>query len=298
MTLSALEEQKQQYQSIAVPEELLGRVQGAMSAGRKAARKKRVTQFYAKLSAVAAAACFVLAINLSAPFAKAMQALPVLGPVFKVITFRDYNDEQGNYAAQVYVPQILNEDPSTPLGDCLAQMNQALAGYAQGVIDQYQQDLALSGGQGHESVYSDFQVLRDSDRLLSVAIRTDISMASTNSFVKIYHLDKASGRMLELSDLFAPDSGYVDRLSALILEQMRQRMAQDDRQSYFIDSGTGLDFERIRDDQSFYIDADGDLVLVFDKYEAAPGYMGVVEFTIPRAQIQDLLSLDAPLLAP
>ena len=297
MTLSALEEQKQHYQSIPVPEELLGRVQGAVFAGRKAARKKRITHLCAKLGTAAAAACFVLAINLSAPFARAMQGLPVLGPVFKVVTFRDYNDDQGNYSAQVYVPQILNEDPSTPLDDCLKQMNQALAGYAQGVIDQYQQDLALSGGQGHESVYSDFQVLHDSDRLLSIAIRTDISMASTNSFVKIYHLDKASGRMLELSDLFVPGSDYVSRLSGLVIEQMRQRMAQDESQAYFIDGGVDIDFERIRGDQSFYIDADGDLVLVFDKYEAAPGYMGVVEFTIPRAQIQDLLSPDAPLLS-
>ena len=54
-------------------------------------------------------------------------------------------------------------------------------------------DLAAGGDLGHEYVYSDFQVLRDSNRLLSVCIRTDIVMASTNSFVKIYHLDKLPG---------------------------------------------------------------------------------------------------------
>jgi len=37
---------------------------------------------------------------------------------------------------------------------------------------------------------------------------------------------------------------------------------------------------------------------VFDKYEAAPGYMGVVEFTIPLSDIQDLAADHSPLLAP
>ena len=44
--------------------------------------------------------------------------------------------------------------------------------------------------------------------------------------------------------------------------------------------GWGLD--RIDPDQNFYFDADGNLVLVFEKYEVAPGYMGTPEFTIPR----------------
>ena len=69
-------------------------------------------------------------------------------------------------------------------------------------------------------------------------------------------------------------------------------------QSYFIDQDNGLDFTSIRPDQSFYINADGALVLVFDKYEAAPGYMGVVEFTIPLSEIQDLAADHSPLLAP
>ena len=111
--------------------------------------------------------------------------------------------------AEIAVPQIEDSDPSTPLDDSLAQMNQALSGYADSIIAQYEADLAAGGDLGHEYVYSDFQVLRDSNRLLSVCIRTDIVMASTNSFVKIYHLDKTAGQLIELSDLFRPDSSYV-----------------------------------------------------------------------------------------
>lgn len=47
----------------------------------------------------------------------------------------------------------------------------------------------------------------------------------------------------------------------------------------------GLD--RIDPDQNFYFDAQGNLVLVFGKYDVAPGYMGTPEFTIPRDMWED-----------
>lgn len=298
MTVSDFVKTKTEYEAIPVPEELNGRLTETLARGQRQARRRRRLHHLLSAASTAAVLCLFAAVNLSAPFAKAMQSLPVVGPVFRVITFRQYTDDSGNYGAEIAVPQIADSDPSTPLEDSLAQMNQALSGYADSIIAQYEADLAAGGDLGHEYVYSDFQVLRDSDRLLSVCIRTDIVMASTNSFVKIYHLDKTAGQLIELSDLFQPGSGYVERLSGLVKQQMRSRMAKDPSQSYFIDQNSGLDFTSIRPDQSFYINADGALVLVFDKYEAAPGYMGVVEFTIPLSDIQDLAADHSPLLAP
>lgn len=298
MTVSDFIKSKTEYEAVPVPEELGDRLAQALARGQRDARRRRRRRHLLGAGSAAAVLCLFTAVNLSAPFAQAMQSLPVVGPVFRVITFRQYTDDSGNYGAQISVPQIEGSDPSTPLDTSLVQMNQALAGYADGIIAQYEADLAGAGGLGHEYVYSDFQVLRDSDRLLSVCIRTDIVMAGSNSFVKIYHLDKHTGRLIELADLFRPDSGYVERLSDLVKQQMRSRMAADPSVSYFIDQGNGMDFTAIRPDQSFYINADGALVLVFDKYEAAPGYMGVVEFAIPPAEIQNLLAENSPLLAP
>ena len=36
-------------------------------------------------------------------------------------------------------------------------------------------------------------------------------------------------------------------------------------------------------DESFYFNEEGLLVIAFDEYEVAPGYMGAVEFTIPSS---------------
>lgn len=39
----------------------------------------------------------------------------------------------------------------------------------------------------------------------------------------------------------------------------------------------------------FYINDSGKLVLVFDEYEVAPGYMGVVSFEIPTEVVADIV---------
>ncbi|WP_322020199.1 RsiV family protein [Clostridium butyricum] len=39
-------------------------------------------------------------------------------------------------------------------------------------------------------------------------------------------------------------------------------------------------FDKIKENQDFYINNDGNLVICFDEYEVAPGYMGTLEFII------------------
>ena len=48
------------------------------------------------------------------------------------------------------------------------------------------------------------------------------------------------------------------------------------------DDFTSARFESIDEDEKFYINEDEQAVIVFDKYEIAPGYMGFVEFVIAR----------------
>ena len=60
--------------------------------------------------------------------------------------------------------------------------------------------------------------------------------------------------------------------------------------AYWVDSDTPeWDFESVKEDTTFYVNEDGKLMIVFDEYEVAPGYMGSVEFEIPTAVVQDLV---------
>ena len=71
---------------------------------------------------------------------------------------------------------------------------------------------------------------------------------------------------------------------------MRAQMAADDSKMYFFESGeeAAEDFNQITGDESFYFNGNGELVRVYDEYTVAPGYMGVVEFTIPKSVTGDI----------
>lgn len=64
-------------------------------------------------------------------------------------------------------------------------------------------------------------------------------------------------------------------------------MKSDSDKTYWLDGEMG--FKTITHDQSFYINNNGKLVISFNKYDVAPGYMGVVEFIIPTKVIADVL---------
>lgn len=49
-------------------------------------------------------------------------------------------------------------------------------------------------------------------------------------------------------------------------------------------------FEKISKEQDFYINTENKLVISFNKYEIAPGVMGIVEFVIPTEIISDILA--------
>ena len=79
-------------------------------------------------------------------------------------------------------------------------------------------------------------------------------------------------------------SVLTQRGSGSRLRQREEQMAAAASLSYLTDEFTAIDPE-----QSFYWNAGGDLVLVFDEYTVAAGYMGMVEFTIPRDVYSALL---------
>lgn len=65
---------------------------------------------------------------------------------------------------------------------------------------------------------------------------------------------------------------------------MRDQKEANEEVSFFIDDQDmpELNFKTIDQDQQFYINSDGDLVICFDEGEVAPMYIGTLEFIIPQ----------------
>lgn len=77
-------------------------------------------------------------------------------------------------------------------------------------------------------------------------------MASSAGSVKIYNIDKKTGQILSLKDLFPAGTDYVTLLSDAVKKQMRADMADDGNKIYFVDEELAENFQTIKEDQNFY----------------------------------------------
>ena len=106
---------------------------------------------------------------------------------------------------------------------------------------------------------------------------------------RIYHIDKKKDRIIILSDLFVSDN-FKDRISNEIKRQMISKMKEDNSVVYWVNNEIEeWNFEVIEENQEFYFSKDGNIVIVFDKYEVAPGAMGAPEFEINKDIYKEIL---------
>lgn len=95
--------------------------------------------------------------------------------------------------------------------------------------------------------------------------------------------DMNKRRVYALKDLFKSSSPYVERLSAIVAQQIKER-----------DIGLISPFTTIAPDQFFYI-ADRSLVLYFQLYEITPYVFGFPFFPISVYEISDIIDEEGPL---
>jgi hypothetical protein len=144
---------------------------------------------------------------------------------------------------------------------------------------------------GYVASDTGYSILRNDERLLSIRLYTTINMGGSGEYSRCFTLDKTSGKVLKLADLFAEQSDYIGVISRDILRQMEEQVAAGEA-DYFIPGGIWSEeecFKAIDADQNFYIDKDGKLIILFDEYEVAPGSMGAPQFTVEPEILQTIL---------
>lgn len=265
---------KEEYDQIPVPQEARDRIEaGIMRARLEKKRSDRMKNM--KRTGVTAAALvltFGIAVNASPVVAQAMDGIPIIGSIARVVTIRNYNESTDNgMMADISVPQI----------DGNVAANAEMDAYAKELIARYEKEVVAQLGQeeGHYALESSYEVVSDNDKYVSIRINTVETMASGAEFVKIFTVDKATGETVSLKDyLNSPEK--LEAVSQNIKDQMAAQMAEDEGKIYFTEGEVG-GFTGLTGDENFYLNEAGELVIVFGEYEVAPGYMGTVSFTIP-----------------
>lgn len=270
---------RQQYEEIPVPDEAKRRLEEGIRKAKEEKRNVMRLRLIKRVGGTAAAAMVALTVlvNGSPAVAQAMERVPVIGAIAKVVTFRTYEDSRENAGAQVNIPQIEGEGQQP-------EANQAIEEYANRLIQMYEEEIQAGGENGNYGLDSTYDVVFENQKYVSIRIRSTLTMASGTEFVKVFNVDKATGQVVELKDLLCGDEAVMAGISENIKAQMEAQMAADENVTYFLNSDTPeWDFKGIDGDESYYFNENGQLVIVFEEYEVAPGYMGAVEFVIPES---------------
>lgn len=279
---------KEKYNAVEVPKEAKERMKMGIEQGKKK-NKKMVYLRRTGMGVAAACLSMVVLANGSSTTAYALQKIPVIGEIAKVVTFREYKDSTNNFEASVEIPQIADNEENTKQ---IEQTNKTIEEYVDEFIKKYEADLHESEGVGNCELKSTYEVLRENEEELVLKIDTSVVMASGAEYQKIFNIDKSTGELKTLADYFDKDSNYLAVLTKEIKKQMCEQNEADEQKIYFLASEDGTDetgFNKLSADADFYFDTEGNLVVLFDECEVAPAYMGAVSFTIAPDVFEDLM---------
>lgn len=291
MSNKNLEKLKEDYLDTPIPNELDFVVRKAIKQGRnKMKMKKNIKKTVAAAASIAVLTVGITAgVNANPVFAENLSKVPVVGGIVKVLKFKEFDVNENGYNANIDVPKIDGLDDKgleNSLNEKYLEENTKL--YNQFMTDM--EELEKAGG-GHMGVDSGYVVKTDNDEILSVGRYVVNTVGSSSTIFKYDTIDKKNQVLITLQSLFKDDS-YIEIISKNIKEQMIENNKADENKIYWVEGvqEDGFDlFEAISNTQNFYINEGGNLVISFDKYEVAPGYMGVLEFVIPTEILSDIL---------
>ena len=220
---------------------------------------------------------FVLLTNVSPKFAYAMQELPIIGDIVKVITIRNYFDKDGNSEIEMEIPNIKNDNNSQSQTN--ENVNEDVNQLTQNILDKF---YAEENSENHLSIKVKSDVIENNKYWFTLKLTISELAASSDLKYKYYNIDKRTDEIVKLSDLF-DDENYKKAISEEIKKQMVSRMEKDKDVVYWIDEeNEEWNFNMIEDNQNFYLSNKGNIVIVFDKYEVGPGATGTPEFEINK----------------
>ena len=270
------------YEETPLPEELEFAVSRAIREGEKKRRGRRALR-RSLMSTLAGCACFALLVNASPTFAQAVSEVPVLGDLARVFTAEEYSISDRERLIDVRLPALdlpdstdLEQRINTEIRTRIEEVLQEAEDRARETRDAYVE----TGGDPDDFmpviITVDYEVKCQNDQYLSFLLTKTETRATAYTEVYAYNIDLEAGREIDLKDLLSPDWRQI--VDQVVTDEIARQQTDPDK--IYFEPGEG-GFEGVRDDQPFYLDESGQPVVFFEKYEIAPGYMGMPEFTIP-----------------
>lgn len=205
--------------------------------------------------------------------------IPLLGEVISIITGEifSHNNEEGTIT--ISVPLIKNEQ------SIFQELNKM---YLEKGQAEYQNSLneIESMSKQQMDINGHYSVLVNDEKFLVIKQSTEKIVGSSMVSKQFNTIDKQNEVVLSLPMLFK-NVNYKEHLSEEITKQMKEIIIKSSDAVYWPVENDGA--YKMIEDPAFYINEEHQLVLYFDKYEIAPGYMGPQEFVIKKELLEEIL---------
>ena len=295
-----IEDARKRYEEIPIPAELSGRVKAAIvrSEEKRKSQRQRIPtvrirrkhRIWGTCAGMAAALVlvFTTALNTNTAFAEMAAGLPVIGAAARILTFRSYERDEGDWKISVEIPSVEMIAKDTNWLD--SALNQEIydlcSQYADEAVErarEYKKAFMETGGTEEEweahdiNIHVGYEIKAQTEAYLSFAVQGTENWSSAYSETKYYNIDLKDNKMVTLADVLGHD--YARIADESILRQM-ENMEEKEGIAFWSKSEGG--FTGVTDKTVFYMNEKENPVIVFDKYEIAPGAYGKLEFEIDK----------------
>lgn len=292
--MSKLDIMKERYDRIAIPEELNTRISREIEKSRERQEKKgrdggnhRFKKVIRCVEAAAAGVCvlFIAALNVSPVFAQEAEQLPMIGGLARILTFRTYEAEKDDIAVSVEIPtiEVIAEDTGIAVDEINQEILDRCNQYAAEALqraEEYRIAFLETGGTPEEwaehkiKITVGYEIKQQNNDYLSFVVRGTENWANAYNESRYYNMDLRTGEMVTLKDMLGDD--YEE----LVNESIREQITEREKAGEVFFSAEEGGFAGISEDVKFYINENNRPVIVFGKYEIAPGSSGEIAFEI------------------
>lgn len=188
----------------------------------------------------------------------------------KLILLEEKHYETNGNIVTVKFPQIINVDDKIKV-----YINSLILK----TIDTYLDEIKgfdKNPGTAHKLIVEiDFENYYSDDDIFSFSINSSQILADSHLQKKFFTINPATGEIYNVEHFLGSD--YQNIILTTVKKQIAENTKNNPNLIYFDEEVNNL---KISIDQPFYINKDNQVVVVFDQFQIAPGYMSLPSFIV------------------
>lgn len=193
------------------------------------------------------------------------------------------NINENNWFLNIYTPVIsglADPDEENKLNLHFNEMAESIKKEFETAVATAEESIE-EGNTPHFGYEYSFEILADTDNYFSFKTIWFFAAGSSMTSNEFWTLDKNTGKLVQWEEVVPPNS--IEKIHAQIFAEMTAENEAGEGLYYTDDEALNFALLNVPNYHHWYLNADEDLVIAFDKYEVAVGAQGTPEFVIDRS---------------